>query len=60
MTIPLQNNLQCEQLCRIIQKEINKFTRDNPDLKDLGLSISIVQIQNGGDKHIPKLEYKPM
>jgi hypothetical protein len=36
---------------------IERYHREN-DLKDKAISIKIVEIVDGGDNHIPKVEYK--
>ena len=57
MIIKLEQQIDCPTLCRRIGKMLEKYGRDN-DLKDKAISIKIVEIVDGGDNHIPKVEYK--
>ena len=59
ISISLNNDIQCEYICRQIQKLITKFQESNKDISHSLIVINIVQTTDGGDGHIPKLEYKP-
>lgn len=59
IAISLGQNIQCEYICSQIQKLITKFQNDSQDLSRALLVIDIVHPVDGGDNHIPKLEYNP-
>lgn len=56
MVIKLDRPIDCGMLCKQIQQLINRNIQDSATNK--ALSIKIVDIIDGGDQHIPKLEYK--
>jgi len=58
MIIKLEEKIECALICKAIQKLINSTLRDN-DFKNKAISIKIVDVLDGGDYHIPKIEYKP-
>jgi hypothetical protein len=51
--------LQCEYICQKIQKLISQHQQNNQDLSGSLLVIDIITPIDGGDSHIPKLEYHP-
>lgn len=57
IAISLNQNIQCEYICQQIQKLVNKF-QSSQNINGALLIIDIVQPVDGGDNHIPKLEYK--
>jgi hypothetical protein len=57
MIIKLEQQIDCPTLCRQIAKMLERYGREN-DLKDKAISIKIVEIVDGGDNHMPKIEYK--
>lgn len=56
IAIALNKNIQCEQICAEIQKLVTKLT-NSQDISQSILVIDIIQITDGGDSHVPKLEY---
>ena len=59
LSISLSQNLQCEYICQKIQKLISQHQQNNQDLSGSLLVIDIITPIDGGDNHIPKIEYKP-
>ena len=59
MSISLNQNIECNYICGQIQKLVNKFQQSGENLGSALLVIDIVQPIDGGDYHIPKIEYKP-
>jgi len=59
LSISLSQNLQCEYICQKIQKLISQHQQNNQDLSGSLLVIDIISPIDGGDSHIPKLEYHP-
>lgn len=59
ISISLNQNIQCEQLCQKIQKLISKHQQNSQDLSRSLLIIDIVTPIDSDDNHIPKLEYHP-
>jgi hypothetical protein len=57
--INLNKNIECEYICQQIQKLVTKFQQDGGNLPQSVLVIDIIQTVDGGDNHIPKLEYHP-
>lgn len=57
MIIKLEQQIDCPTLCRRIAKMLERYSREN-DLKDKAISIKIVEIVDGGDNYIPKIENK--
>lgn len=56
--ITLNKEIQCETLCKMVQKIVSKFAQENENISQSVLVMDIVKITDGGDNHIPKLEYK--
>ena len=56
MIINLNEPLQCEELCKIIQGVINRHIKEN-GVPAKALSIKVVDISDS-TTHISKLEYK--
>ena len=56
MIIMLNEPIQCEKLCKIAQKVIAKYEKENQSPAQ-ALSINVVEISEY-TQHIPKLEYK--
>jgi hypothetical protein len=59
LSISLGQNLQCEYICQKIQKLITQHQQNGQDLSGSLLTIDIITTIDGGDNHIPKLEYNP-
>jgi hypothetical protein len=59
IAINLNKDIQCEYICQQIQKLVTKFQQGGGNLPESVLVIDIIQILDGGDNHIPKLEYNP-
>ena len=59
ISITLNKQIQCEYICSQIQKVVNKYQENSQDISGAVLIIDIVQVTDGGDNHIPKLEYLP-
>jgi hypothetical protein len=57
MIIKLEQQIDCPTLCRKIGKMIERYAKENT-LQNKAISINIVEIVDGGDKHITKIEYK--
>lgn len=55
--IALNKNIECEYLCQQIQKIVTRFQQGGGNLPESVLVIDIIQTVDGGDNHIPKLEY---
>jgi len=58
IAISLNHNVQCEYICQQIQKLVTKF-QSSQDISGALLVINIIKPVDGGDNHIPKIEYKP-
>ena len=56
MIIPLNEPIQCERLCNVIQKIIAKYNDEN-GRQAPALSINVVEISDS-TVHTPKLEHK--
>lgn len=57
IAIKLENNLECNNICKTIQKCINKYNRENTINNDTYL---IIKIQETVDAdNLKKIEYKP-
>jgi hypothetical protein len=56
MIIPLNEPIECERLCKVIQKIIAKYNDENGRHAQ-ALSINVVEISDS-TAHIPKLEHK--
>lgn len=59
IAITLNKNIECEHICQQIQKLVAKFQQSGEDLSQSVLVIDIIKTVDGGDSHIPKLEYYP-
>jgi hypothetical protein len=59
ISITLNKQIQCEYICSQIQKAINRYQQSSQDLSGAVLIIDIIQVTDGGDSHIPKLEFHP-
>jgi hypothetical protein len=57
--ITLNKDIQCEYICQQIQKLVTKFQQSGEDLSQSILVIDIIKTVDGGDNHIPKIEYHP-
>jgi hypothetical protein len=57
--ITLNKNIECEYICQQIQKIVTKFQQSGGNLPESVLVIDIIQTVDGGDNHIPKIEYYP-
>jgi hypothetical protein len=59
IAITLNKDIQCEYICQQIQKLVTKFQQCGGNLPESVLVIDIITTVDGGDNHIPKLEYHP-
>lgn len=59
IAITLNKQIQCEYICSHIQKLINKYQQHSQDMSGAVLVMDIIQVTDGGDDHIPKLEFHP-
>jgi len=59
IAITLNKQIECEKICNQIQNLLNKYQQNGSDISKSVLIINIVQTTDGGDNHIPKLEYHP-
>jgi len=59
MIIKLNEQIDCTTLCKQIAKMIDAYRKNN-SLDNKIISVKIVDIIDGGDKHMPKLEYKTL
>jgi hypothetical protein len=57
--ITLNKDIQCEHICQQVQKLVNNFQQSSQDISRAILVLDIIQTIDGGDNHIPKLEYHP-
>jgi len=55
--ITLNKNIECEYICKSIQKLVTKYQQSSQDLSGVVLVIDIVTVTDGGDNHIPKITY---
>lgn len=58
IVISLNRNIQCEYICQQVQKLVTKF-QNGQDINGALLVIDIIQPIDGGNNHIPKIEYHP-
>ncbi len=59
ISITLNKQIQCEYICSQIQKAINRYQQSSQDLSGAVLVIDIVQVTDGGNDLVPKIEYHP-
>lgn len=59
IAITLNKEISCEIICNKIQGLVNNLQKQGQNLSGAVLIIDIVQTTDGGDNHIPKLEYHP-
>ncbi len=59
IAITLNKNIECEYICSQIQKLVTQYQQTSQDISGTVLVIDIVKVTDGGDNHIPKLEYSP-
>ena len=55
--IKVQQNIQCEYICHQLQLALAKYQKNNPDIKDLYITVDIRTVKDD-DSLIPKLEHK--
>lgn len=55
----LNNDLACDKVCKEIQKLVMSYKKENPNSTSPLLVISIKETIDGGNNHIPKIEFKP-
>jgi hypothetical protein len=58
MIIKLNEQIDCNTICKRIAKMVDSYRKNN-SLDNKIISVKIVDVVDGGDKHTPKLEYKP-
>lgn len=56
MIIRLDEQTECSVLCKLIQKEINRYEKENGSASNKALLIKVVDIEES-TAHIPKLEH---
>jgi len=56
--IRVQNQMNCEFICKKVHEAIIKYQKENTDLNDTLIVIDIKKISNDIDL-IPKLEFNP-
>jgi hypothetical protein len=56
--ITLNKEIQCESICKVVQKIVNKFTSEGNDISQSVLVLDIITITESKDNLMPKLEYK--
>lgn len=56
--ITLDKTISCENICKNIQNLVNSFQKNNPDLSNSIMTISIKNISETQIPDVPKLEYK--
>jgi len=57
MIIRLDQNIDCTSLCKRIAQMIDRYKKEN-SLDNKVISIKIVELVDGGDNHIKKIEDK--
>lgn len=57
MIVRLDQNIDCTTLCKRIGKMLDAYKKEN-SLDNKVICVKIVELVDGGDKHIPKIEYK--
>ena len=57
MIVKLNQNIDCTSLCKQIAKMIERFRKEN-SLNNKVISVKIVELVDGGDNHIKKIEDK--
>lgn len=58
IAISLNKNIECELICKEIQKLVNKLG-SSQDISRSILVIDIIQVTDSADSLLPKLEYHP-
>lgn len=58
ITINLNNQVVCQNLCNKIQKLVSDYHHNNPNHKDILLVIDIKEVNRTVYPDLPKLEYK--
>lgn len=56
--ITLNKQIQCDYICSKIQQLLAQY-QNSHNISEAVLIINIVQTKDGGDAHIPKLQYDP-
>lgn len=58
MIFPVTSNMDCNALCKAIQKVFNRYNKEVEQTVPgvHALSVNVVKISDGGDDHIPKIE----
>jgi len=57
--ITLNKNIECEYICKSIQKLVTQYQQTSQDISGAVLVIDIIKVTDGGDSHIPKITYDP-
>lgn len=58
VAIKLDKEISCDYICQRIQKLVNQLNKTQQSVSGSLLVIDIRSITDGGDNHIPKIEYK--
>ena len=59
LSFNLSYDMPCDKICKGIQKLVMDYRKTNPNSVSPLLVISIKETIDGGDDHIPKIEFKP-
>ena len=59
MIIKLNEQIDCTTLCKQIAKMIDTYRKNN-SLDNKIISVKIVDVVDGGDSHVPKLEHNKL
>jgi len=57
--ITLNKNIECEYICKQVQKLVTQYQQTSQDISGAVLVIDIIKVTDGGDSHIPKITYDP-
>jgi hypothetical protein len=57
--IALNQEIQCENICRMVQKIVDKFIGEGKDISQAVLVLDIISVTESSDSLLPKLEYHP-
>lgn len=58
IAIKLDKEISCEYICQRIQKLVNKLNNSQQNVAGSVLVMDIRPISDGGNDHIPKIEFK--
>lgn len=58
MIIRLDQQIDCRTVCTQIAKMVERYKKEN-SLDNKMIVVKIVEVTDGCDNHIPRIEYKP-